>query len=167
MTVRIRPAEAGDAAGLVELAAAVASEPEGWLLSDSKWRSVSEERRYVRALRRHPDGAVIVAEADGAIVGRLSIARDLHPSSRHVADIGLMVAAMHRRRGIGTALLAAADGWARRAHVSKLELHVFPYNEAAIALYKQCGWEREGYRVGHYLRPDGMLVDAVLMAKLL
>jgi RimJ/RimL family protein N-acetyltransferase len=165
VNVRIRAAEPGDAAALVALATAVGSEPQGWLLADSHWRSVADERRYVRALRRHPDGALIVAADDGLVVGRLSIVRDPHPSSRHVADLGLMVAASHRRRGIGRALLAAAEEWARQAGVSKLELHVFPHNEAAIALYESFGYEREGYRRRHYRRPDGTFVDAILMAK--
>jgi RimJ/RimL family protein N-acetyltransferase len=165
VNVRIRAAEPADAPALVALATAVGSEPQGWLLADSQWRSVADERRYVRALRRHPDGALIVAEAAGLVVGRLSIVRDAHPSSAHVADLGLMVAASHRRRGIGSALLAAAEEWARGASVSKLELHVFPHNEAAIALYAGFGYEREGYRHRHYRRSDGTYVDAILMAK--
>ena len=49
--------------------------------------------------------------------------------------------------------------------VTKLELHVFPHNEPAIALYEQHGYEREGYRRHHYRRPDGSVADVVLMAK--
>ena len=100
---------------------------------------------------------------DGPIVGRLSIARDQHPASRHVADLGLMVARSHRRQGIGQALLAAAVDWGRENDVRKLELHVFPYNEAAIALYERFGFVEEGYRRKHYRQGDE-LVDAVLMA---
>ena len=168
MTLRIRPAEPADAAELVALATAVSAEPEGWLLADRRWRSVGDERRYIRALRRHPDAALLVAAADGAgLVGRLSITRDPHPASGHVADVGLMVAASHRRRGVGTALLEAAELWARRGSISKLELHVFPHNEPAIALYEKLGYEREGVRRNHYRRPDGRFVDAILMAKCL
>jgi ribosomal-protein-alanine N-acetyltransferase len=97
-------------------------------------------------------------------VGRLSLARDPHPSSRHVADVGLMVARPHRRQGIGRALLEAAVGWARSAGVAKLELHVLPHNTPAIALYEAFGFDREGYRRHHYRRGDGAYVDAVLMA---
>jgi RimJ/RimL family protein N-acetyltransferase len=91
------------------------------------------------------------------------VGRDPHPASRHVADLGLMVAATHRRRGIGRALLNQAVTWARGAGVRKLELHVFPHNEAAIALYEAFGFEREGYRKRHYRR-GGEFVDAILMA---
>ncbi len=160
---RIRPAGPGDAGELVALAEAVGSEPEGWLISDSRWRSVGEERRYLRAVRKHPDAAVFVAETDDGIVGRLSVARDPHPASRHVADLGLMVAAGARRRGIGFALLAEAADWARRVGVRKLELHVFPHNEPAIRLYERFGFVREGYRTEHYRR-GREYVDAILMA---
>ncbi len=106
---------------------------------------------------------MFVAEVPEGIVGRLSVARDPHPGSSHVADLGLMVARSHRRRGIGRALLEQAVDWARGSGVLKLELHVFPHNLAAIALYESFGFEREGYRRGHYRRGDE-LVDAILMA---
>ena len=163
MTLSIRPARPDDAAALAELAASVGREPGGWLLNTEGWRSAADERRYLRALKRHPDAAVFVADDDGAIVGRLSIARDPHQASRHVADLGLMVAQGHRRRGIGRALLEQAVVWAREAGVIKLELHVFPWNEAAIQLYDRFGFEREGLRRDHYFR-GGEYVDAILMA---
>lgn len=159
----VRPATPADSAALVELAREVASEPEGWLITRQNWRAVAEERRYLRALRRHQDAAVFVAEAPEGIVGRLSIARDPHPASRHVADLGLMVAASHRRRGIGWALLEQAVQWARKSGVRKIELHVFPHNEPAIRLYERFGFAQEGFRRAHYRREDGF-VDAILMA---
>jgi RimJ/RimL family protein N-acetyltransferase len=164
--VVVRRAVPADAPALVALATAVAGEQEGWLLADSRWRSTSEERRYIRALHRHPNAALLVAELpEGTIVGRLSLMRDPHPASDHVADLGLMVAAGHRRAGIGTRLLSAAEEWAAEHGVSKLELHVFPHNEPAIALYEKLGYEREGIRRAHYRRSDDRLSDVVLMAK--
>ena len=160
--VVIRPAEPGDAQALVELGRAIAAEPEEWLIGDG-WRSVADERRYLRSLRRYPHAAVFVAETPEGIVGRLSLGRDPHPASAHVADLGLMVASSHRRRGIGSALLRQAVAWARRSGVHKLELHVFPHNEPAIVLYERFGFEREGHRRRHYRRPGGY-VDAILMA---
>jgi RimJ/RimL family protein N-acetyltransferase len=164
-TFTVRAATPDDAQALTRLAEEVSAEPEAWLISaDGEWRSVGDERRYLKAVRRLPHAAVFVAErADGAIVGRLSVARDTHPASAHVADLGLMVAKDARRQGVGRALLKAAVAWARAAGVRKLELHVFPWNEPAIALYERFGFEREGFRKGHYHRA-GEDVDAILMA---
>ena len=161
----VRRAEPGDAEQLTRLAEEVSGEPEAWLISaDGEWRSVGDERRYLKAVRRYAHAAVFVAERpDGGIVGRLSVARDAHPASAHVADIGLMVSKDARRQGVGWALLEAAVGWARESGVRKLELHVFPWNEPAIALYEGFGFEREGYRKRHYRRGREQ-ADAILMA---
>jgi RimJ/RimL family protein N-acetyltransferase len=161
--IRIRRASPADAQALVALAEAIGREEGRWILGSGPWRPVAEERRYLRTVHRHADAAVFVAEDEGTVVARLSLSRDPHPASRHVADLGLMVSAGHRRQGIGVALLERAVEWAREAGVRKLELHVFPWNEPALHLYESFGFEREGYRRRHYLR-DGDEVDAVLMA---
>jgi RimJ/RimL family protein N-acetyltransferase len=161
--IRVRRASPGDAQALVALAQEVGREEGRWILGTGPWRSVGDERRYLRTVQRHPDAAVFVAEDDGRIVARLSLSRDPHPASRHVADLGLMVAESHRRRGIGSTLLEQAVSWARSTGIRKLELHVFPWNEPALRLYESFGFEREGYRRRHYVRGDED-VDAILMA---
>jgi RimJ/RimL family protein N-acetyltransferase len=162
---KVRPADPSDAEALTRLAEKVSAEPEGWLISaNGEWRSVGDERRYLKALRRYANAAVFVAErSDGAIIGRLSLSRDAHPASAHVADLGLMVAKDARGHGVGRCLLESGVEWARCAGIRKLELHVFPWNEPAIKLYERYGFEQEGYRKAHYHRA-GKDVDAMLMA---
>jgi len=156
----VRPAVTADADTLVALGRGVASEEELWLTYN---RSPSDERRNVKGVRRDPNAAAFVAETGEGVVGRLSIARDGNPVSHHVAELGLMVAASARHRGIGTALMEEAVKWARGSGVTKLELHVFPHNEPAIALYRKLGFQEEGHRRRHY-RIAGHYVDAILMA---
>ena len=156
----IRRAVPADADALVALGRAVASEQELWLTYD---RSRSDERRNLRSVRRDPNVAIFVAETPTGIAGRLSIARDRHPYSPHVAEVGLMVSADRRRRGIGSALMEEAMKWARTAGITKVELEVFPHNTPAIALYRKLGFEEEGRRRKRYLI-GGHHVDAVLMS---
>ena len=156
----VRRATPRDADALVALGRDVAHEPELWLTYD---RTRGDERRNVRGVQRDPNVAVFVAESAEGVVGRLSIARDRNTYSHHVAELGLMVAAEARRRGVGSALMKEAIKWAKRAGVVKLELTVFPHNEPAIALYESFGFEREGFRKRHYLRSSGY-ADAILMA---
>jgi RimJ/RimL family protein N-acetyltransferase len=156
----VRPAATADAGALAKLGRSVAAEGELWLTYN---RSPSDERRNLKSVRRDPNAAVFVAEVPTGVVGRLSVARDGNPYSHHVAELGLMVAAGERRRGIGTALMEEAVKWARGSGVTKLELHVFPHNEPAIALYRKLGFQDEGHRRRHY-RVGAQYVDALLMA---
>ena len=165
MSFRIRQADPSDAEQLARLADSVSAEPEGWLISVAgEWATAGDERRFLKALRRYPHAAVFVAERNDEHSSAASRSGETRiRRARHVADVGLMVAVDARRQGVGTALLQAAADWARETGVRKLDFHVFPWNEAAIALYDAFGFEREGYRKHHYRR-GGELVDAILMA---
>ena len=155
----VRPAVPGDADALVALGRDVAGEPELWLTYD---RRRGDERRNVRSVQRDPNVAVFVADTPDGIVGRLSIARDRTLYSHHVAELGLMVAAGARRRGVGSALMKEAIKWARGVGVVKLELTVFPHNEPAIALYRKLGFREEGL-IGRRYLIGGRYIDAILM----
>ena len=77
-------------------------------------------------------------------MGHIYIQRERHPVTRHVATLGIAVAADHRGRGVGSALLAEAIVWARSVGVEKLVLSVYPHNTGAIALYRKFGFVQEG-----------------------
>ena len=132
---------------LVELAAAVSGEPEGWLITTDGWRSVSDERRFLTCAPLPARGRL--RRRGRRRDRRPALARARHapgqPARRRSRPDGRRD---HRRRGIGRALLDQSVAWAREAGVRKLELHVFPWNEPAIRLYETFGFEREGYRQG-------------------
>jgi RimJ/RimL family protein N-acetyltransferase len=105
---------------------------------------------------------VLVLEDEGGIVGALG----MHPTQAEgVSSLGMWVVPSHRRRGGGRMLIEAVLA-ARPEEVHKIELEVFPENGAAIALYRQLGFEEEGLRRAHYRRPDGSLRSALIMARL-
>ncbi|GAA4609044.1 GNAT superfamily N-acetyltransferase [Actinoplanes octamycinicus] len=53
---------------------------------------------------------------------------------------GICVAAAQRGRGVGSALLSAAGGWARRHHDEWVQLSVVDTNPRAEALYRRLGF---------------------------
>lgn len=157
----VRLARARDARDLRDLTQSVASEGR-WIRSQVV-RPIAEFRRRARRPWSR-EGAYLVAVVDDRVVGSVRISRESHPSTRHVASFGLIVAESHRGQGIGRALLAETIRWAEEMQVRKLELAVYPDNEAAIALYRSCGFVEEGRLRGHSMRQDG-LQDEILMGR--
>ena len=82
-------------------------------------------------------------------------------------DIGMLVDAGWRGRGVGSGLLQAAIEWARAEGLHKLCLEAFPTNAPALALYRKCGFVEEGRRVEQYRRASGEHWDSIAMGLLL
>jgi GNAT superfamily N-acetyltransferase len=152
--IEIRPARDDDRRSIASLLAAVAEERDG---------IAAEPPIDVDALAEvwKIDGT-LVALAHGSIVGEIHV----DPSWMGFGEIGMMVAAGWRGRGVRTALVAAAIGWARANGLHKLALSVFPHNEPAIALYRKFGFVQEGRLVQHVRRADGQLWDLIEMGLL-
>jgi RimJ/RimL family protein N-acetyltransferase len=153
--IQVRPAEDSDRRPLALLFAAVAEERDG----------IAAEPPVdvdIQAANWQLDGTLVAHVAD-EMVGELRV----EPTSFGYGEIGMMVAAGWRGRGIGTALVAAAIDWALARGLHKLTLSVFPHNEAAIALYRKFGFAEEGRRSRQIRRANGELWDLIEMGLLL
>jgi RimJ/RimL family protein N-acetyltransferase len=153
--IEVRAAEDGDCRRLALLFAAVAEERDGIAAEppiDVEKRAASWD------LDR-----TFVALAAGEVVGVIFVIE----SSFGFGEIGMMVAADRRGRGVGTALVAAAIEWARARGLHKLTLSVFPHNAAAIALYRKFGFVEEGRHTKQIRRANGELWDLIDMGLLL
>ncbi len=93
------------------------------------------------------DGVVLVAEVDGAVTGFVSVwtrYRSSEPNddaAEHGLVSDLVVSAKHRGRGIGRALLRAAEARARQAGADTLRVWVKAGNTSALSLYSAEGFE--------------------------
>ena len=142
---------------MAELMAAVAAERDG-IASEPPVDIDERAAQFASTV----DGSVVAA-AEGQIVGMLHV-----EASRHgFGELGMLVRRDWRGRGVGSALIQAAIGWARDHGLHKLCLEVFPHNTAAIALYRTCGFTEEGRRVKQYRRASGELWDTIMMGRLL
>jgi RimJ/RimL family protein N-acetyltransferase len=158
---QVRRACPEDAEGILRLFEAVAAERR-YILSEPP---IDRERRRQRFLDglQSDEGSRFVAEAESEVVGDLAV----HRRGTGPATIGMGVAAAWRGRGVGTALIEACVDWAREEGVHKLSLEVFPWNEAAIALYRKFGFVEEGRLRSHYRRQSGELWDVLVMGLVL
>jgi ribosomal protein S18 acetylase RimI-like enzyme len=112
------------------------------------------------------DGTVVLACGPRGPIGWAEAYRLGARRLAHVAMITIAVADGWRGRGVGTALMASIEDWARRERVRKLQLHVRAGNEAAIALYRRLGYTVEGVLVAQVAADDGF-EDEWVMARTL
>lgn len=113
-----------------------------------------------------PPDAHLVAVLGRRVVGyiRLKAPTDL-PENAHVIQIqGLAVDPGHRRRGVATALMTAAEQRLRAQGKRKLSLRTLSTNHEAIALYERLGFISEGVLREEFFI-NGSYVDDVLMTK--
>lgn len=106
---------------------------------------------------RVADGTITVFVArDGErIVGSTLLERSTNPNSPHRAEIGkVIVLQSHRRRGLGAALMEAAEARAR-ADGRWLLLLDTAQGSAAESMYRALGWTAFGVVPNHALLPDG------------
>ncbi len=157
---RVRPARPKDAGSYRRLFEDVAAEGRS-IRTERVTRTVRDYRRRFRRSWTN-ESATLVAVAGNEVVGELTIAREEHPVTRHVATFGMMVAAAWRGRGVGSALLEEALRWARTFGIEKVALAVYPHNDAALALYEKFGFADEGRLVRHTKKVGGYL-DEILM----
>ncbi len=156
----VRPAMPRDAGSFFEMWNGVVGEGR-YVRPDHTRRPVAF---YRRAFRRSwtNDRADVVAVSGSRVLGHLTVVREEGSVSRHVATVGIAVAADVRGRGVGSALMTEAIRWARAMEVEKLALSVFPDNAAALALYRRFGFVEEGRLTGHSKKATGYR-DEVLM----
>ncbi len=157
----VREGAEADVPQMVDLLEAVAAEGR-WIARELPMdrREVSERLAAAVGSER---AVHYVAVADGAVVGQATA--ELAPYG--VADLAMSVARSWRGAGVGTALLDAAVGWARRAGAHKLALQLWPHNVAARRLYEKFDFVQEGFLRRHYRRRNGELWDAVVMGLVL
>jgi putative acetyltransferase len=109
---------------------------------------------------------MLVADRGGVVLGNAGLHGVPALRRRHVAGMGIAVAASAQGQGVGSALMAALLDWADNwAQILRIELTVFSDNAPAIALYRKFGFEHEGTHRAYALR-DGVYGDVHAMARL-
>jgi len=156
--VAIRNATEDDIEGMLDVLSAVAAEGR-WIATELPLDRAARGQSLRESIARS-DGTVLVACAEGTVVGELTLWPSATPRE---LGLGMAIAAGWRGRGLGRALLDAAIEAARAQRARALRLLVFPHNAAAIALYARHGFEPMAYLTEHVLRRNGERWDCVSM----
>jgi GNAT superfamily N-acetyltransferase len=116
--------------------------------ADAFWRKVADD--VVTGAR-----ALLVAEDDAGICGTVQLVLDLPENQPHRADlVKMLVHSRARRRGLGEALMRAAESMALDCGRNLLVLDAVT-GDAGERLYTRLGWTRVGVIPRFALMPDG------------
>ena len=163
----IRPATSDDEPALIEIQHSSAIhhatiDPDRW-----RMQTLEEGARSRRHWHRvGPRSEGLVAVADGRVVGMVELwlkrPRDAEGAriARIKVDLGLAVAPDWRGRGVGSALMRAAEDWARAHGAERMVLDLDAYNDGARRLYERLGYEVEALAMDKAIEPDEGTVDA-------
>lgn len=116
--------------------------------ADAFWRTVADG---VASGAR----ALLVAEDDGGICGTVQLVLDVPENQPHRAElVKMLVHRRMRRRGLGAALMRAAEAMALDCGRDLLVLDAVT-GDAGERLYTRLGWTRVGVIPRFALMPDG------------
>ncbi|MGB6357054.1 MAG: GNAT family N-acetyltransferase [Steroidobacteraceae bacterium] len=122
-------------------------------------------RRVAAGVARGERALLLAEDAEGP-VGTVQLILDQPENQPHRADLSkMLVHRRARRRGLGAALLRAAESLARDCGKSLLVLDTASGD--AERLYANGGWRRVGVIPGYALWPQGGLCDTTVFYRLL
>ncbi len=123
---------------------------------------IAYSRRELRAFLGDPGADCVIAEAENQIAGFIiaeAETRPGHPPTGHIITIDVLES--HRRSGIGSLLIRAAEERLAARGARQVELETARDNDAAIAFWQKHGYRTRGVYEHYY--PGGM--DAFSMVK--
>lgn len=138
----IRPAHPADSSTLAELTTQL-----GYPTQTHE----TEER--LRDFATQPENAVLVAEADGTVIGWIHVAGSHSLEMEPCAVIlGLVIDESRRSQGTGAALVDAAIDWAARHGFRTIRVRSNVVRERTHAFYERLGFARTKSQVT-FVRP--------------
>lgn len=145
--VVVRDAREEDRRRISELAVRLAGTAPPWRDRTAVERAVAASASALIEDVPH-DGAVLVAEAGGEVIGFLGIGRRRHFTGAVDASINdLAVAEEWEGRGIARALLNRAEAWAREQSLERITVETIAANERAVRRYRSSGYRDEDVRL--------------------
>lgn len=120
----------------------------------------ARERDYYLGLVADQNVALLVAEADGRLVGFVhAMLKDspalpiLVPRRYAIVDAVVVSSALHGH-GIGGSLMGEVQVWALANGASSIELNVYEFNQIAISFYEGLGYHTLSRKMSKELGPD-------------
>ena len=132
-----------------------------FMIPFARERAVSFWQRVARDVEAGQRALLVAEDAEG-ICGTVQLVLDVPENQPHRADLAkMLVHRRARRRGLGAALMRAAEATARDCGRTLLVLDTVTGGDAE-RLYEGLGWSRVGVIPRYALMPDGAPCDTTV-----
>ena len=126
------------------------------IYADATTEFSRDEPHWLSSLQGE-DRATFLAELGGKAVGFITIqvVKPISPLLQPmvVGRIGsVAVSEQIRGRGVGSSLIKLAEEWARKQGATDIRLTVWEFNQQAVSLYRELGYEVRAFEMGKRVR---------------
>lgn len=128
---------------------------------------VEGSRASIKETAESPNNYMLLALADGKIIGIGTISSSWKIKSRHCGELGIVVENAHQGQGIGSEIIRRLIEWCRGNGITtRIQLDTRCDNELAVKLYQRFGFQIEG-RLPNTTLLDGKYYDLYVMGLML
>lgn len=163
-----RKAQEEDAEKIVEFFNMVGGETNYMSFEKDEYAlNVKEQADLIRSFEGDKTNTMLLAMDGEEIAGLSTITSSHKIKSRHIAELGIVVAKKYNDQGIGTSLIRQVMDWVRGNGITtKMRLDVRADNLKAVQIYLKLGFVVEGY-IKHSTLLNGVYYDDYVMGMLL
>lgn len=136
-SVCIRPARVGDLDELVDLLDLL------FAIEEDFDFDAARQRQGLAMMLDHDGAIILVAEAEGRVIGMCSGQLIISSAEGGVALLveDVVVAETWQGQGVGRKLIQTLEQWAGARKVERLQLLADRHNQAALEFYTTLGWQ--------------------------
>lgn len=167
-TLVIRKPRIEDAPALLETFRRMTQESDFLLYTHAEAMKFGQrdEENFIRQYLLQPRHLLLLAEADGQVVGSVTINQSKFGKQLHLGELGIAILRDWWNLGIGRRLMTAAMRWAdEHAEIEIIHFNVVANNEKAIQLYRNFGFLECGRLPQGVRGADGSFTDLITMSK--
>ena len=143
--MKIRPASLQDLEDIQALYKALIADMAR--LQPAYFQPTAQDEAFIRSVLESEAGDILLATEDHRVLGFALVQEQTTPPypcfvfHRYAYLMDIVTAPGHRGKGVGKALLRAAEEWATLRKCEYIELSVLTENQGGIALYEKTGFK--------------------------